>query len=253
MATLLGIDIGGTGIKGAPVDVKTGELLAPRERILTPNPATPDAVAGVVGELFRHFDWTGPAGATFPAVIKDGVARTAANVDQAWIGTDAAARFSTAIGGEVTVVNDADAAGVAEMTFGVGKGRSGLVLMITLGTGIGSAMFIDGVLVPNTELGHLKMGKHDAEQVAAEIVREENDLSWKEWAGRVEEYLVMVEGLFSPDLFIVGGGVSKKADKFVPRLTGVQTEIVPAQLLNEAGIVGAALVHAQRAGVPHTD
>jgi polyphosphate glucokinase len=253
MTTVLGIDIGGTGIKGAPVETLSGQLLSDRHRILTPHPATPEAVTEVVGELAKFFDWTGPTGATFPAVVKNGVARTAANVDPAWIGTDAAGLFSKAIGGEVTVVNDADAAGVAEMTFGVGKGRRGLVIMVTLGTGIGSALFIDGVLVPNTELGHLKMGKKDAERIASEIVREENDLSWKEWAKRVEEYLVMVEALFSPDLFIIGGGVSKKADKFVPRLTEVQTEIVAAQLLNEAGIVGAALAHAQRAGVPHTD
>ena len=253
MTTVLGIDIGGTGIKGAPVDTRSGQVLADRHRILTPHPATPDAVTGVVAELAKFFDWTGPTGATFPAVVKDGVAHTAANVDPAWIGTDVAGRFSQAIGGDVTVVNDADAAGVAEMTFGAGKGRGGLVIMVTLGTGIGSAMFIEGALVPNTELGHLKMGRHDAEDHAAESVREAQNLSWKDWSMRVEEYLVMVEGLFSPDLFIIGGGVSKKADKFVPRLANVQTEIVPAQLLNEAGIVGAALAHAQRAGVPHTD
>jgi polyphosphate glucokinase len=253
MTSVLGIDIGGTGIKGAPVDTRTGQLLADRHRILTPHPATPDAVSEVVGELARVFDWTGPTGATFPAVVKNGVARTAANVDESWIGTDAAARFAKAVGGDVTVVNDADAAGVAEMTFGVGKDRKGLVIMITLGTGIGSALFVDGVLVPNTELGHLKMGKHDAEHLAAESVREEHDLSWKDWAKRVEEYLQMVEALFTPDLFVIGGGVSKKADKFFPHLGGVETEIVAAQLLNEAGIVGAALVHAQRAGVPHTD
>ena len=253
MTTVLGIDIGGTGIKGAPVDTRSGQLLADRHRILTPHPATPEAVSGVVGELATFFDWTGPSGATFPAIIKRGVAYSAANVDPGWIGTDAAALLSGAIGGEVTVVNDADAAGVAEMTFGVGKGRRGLVVMITLGTGIGSALFMDGALVPNSELGHLKMGKHDAEHRAADSVREVHGLSWKEWAERVEEYFVMVEALFSPDLFIIGGGVSKKAEKFVPRLTAVQTEIVPAQLLNEAGIVGAALAHAQRAGVPHTD
>jgi polyphosphate glucokinase len=253
MTTVLGIDIGGTGIKGAPVDTRSGQLLADRHRILTPHPATPDAVTDVVAELAKFFEWTGPTGATFPAVVKNGVARTAANVDPSWIGTDAAARFSTAIGGEVTVVNDADAAGVAEITFGAGKGRRGLVIMITLGTGIGSALFIDGELVPNTELGHLKMGKHDAERVAAESVREEHQLSWKDWGKRVEEYLLMVEALFSPDLFVIGGGVSKKSEKFFPHLDKVRTEIVPAQLLNEAGIVGAALAHAHRAGVPHTD
>jgi polyphosphate glucokinase len=253
MTTVLGIDIGGTGIKGAPVDTRSGRLLADRHRILTPHPATPDAVTDVVAELAKFFEWSGPTGATFPAVVKNGVARTAANVDHAWIGTNAAEKFSAAIGGEVTVVNDADAAGVAEMTFGVGKGRRGAVIMITLGTGIGSALFLDGELVPNTELGHLKMGHHDAERVAAESVREEHNLSWKDWSKRVEEYLVMVEALFSPDLFVIGGGVSKKADKFLPHITAVQTEIVAAQLLNEAGIVGAALAHTHRAGVAHTD
>jgi polyphosphate glucokinase len=253
MTTVLGIDIGGTGIKGAPVDTRSGRLLADRHRILTPHPATPDAVTEVVAELAKFFDWTGPTGATFPAVVKNGVARTAANVDQAWIGTDAAGLFSKAIGGDVTVVNDADAAGVAEMTFGVGKDRRGLVIMVTLGTGIGSAIFIDGELVPNTELGHLKMGKHDAEHLAAEIVREQQNLTWKDWAKRVDEYLELVEALFTPDLFVVGGGVSKKSEKFFPHLTRVQTEVVAAQLLNEAGIVGAALAHTHRAGVPHTD
>ncbi len=253
MTTVLGVDIGGTGIKGAPVDTRSGQLLADRHRILTPHPATPDAVTEVVVELAKFFDWTGPTGATFPAVVKNGVARTAANVDQAWIGTDAAAMFSKGIGGEVTVVNDADAAGVAEMTFGVGKGRRGVVIMVTLGTGIGSAVFLDGKLVPNTELGHLEMDGKDAEHLAAESVREKHDLSWKDWSKRVAEYLLMVEALFTPDLFVIGGGVSKKADKFFPHLSGVQTEIVAAQLLNEAGIVGAALAHIQRTGVPHTD
>jgi polyphosphate glucokinase len=240
MTTVLGIDVGGTGIKGAPVDITTGKLLADRHRILTPHPATPDAVTDVVGELARFFEWRGTAGATFPAVMKNGVAQTAANVDPAWIGTDAAARFTTAIGGPVVVVNDADAAGVAEMEFGAGKGVKGVVMMVTLGTGIGSALFMDGELVPNTELGHLKIGKKDAEKVAAESVREAKNLSWKQWAERLDGYFEMLDALFSPDLVIVGGGVSKKSDKFLPRLT-VRTEIVPAQLLNEAGIVGAAV------------
>jgi polyphosphate glucokinase len=252
MTTVLGIDIGGTGIKGAPVDTRSGQLLADRHRILTPHPATPDAVSNVVAELARFFEWTGPSGATFPAIVKHGIAYSAANVDPSWIGTNAAQLFTEAFGGEVTVINDADAAGLAEVTFGAGKGRGGVVIMITLGTGIGSALFVDGTLVPNTELGHLKMGKKDAEQRAAESVREDENLSWKEWSARLDEYLLMVEALFSPDLFIVGGGISKKAEKFLPRLK-VQTEIVPAQLLNEAGIVGAALAHAQRAGVSHTD
>ena len=240
MATLLGIDIGGTGIKAAPVDVKTGELLAPRERILTPHPATPDAVVKVVAELFQHFDWTGPAGATFPAVIKDGVARTAANVDQSWIGTDAASLFTKATGAPVTVLNDADAAGIAEMEFGVGRGHRGVVLMLTLGTGIGSALFNDGSLVPNTELGHLEVRGKEAEKRASEIVREREGLTWDKYAKRLSEYFEVLEALFSPDLFVIGGGVSKKAEKFLPMIE-IRTAIEPAQLQNEAGIVGAAV------------
>lgn len=252
MTTVLGIDVGGTGIKGAPVDTRTGRLLADRHRIPTPQPATPDAVAGVVGELAKFFDWTGPSGATFPAVIKHGVARTAANVDASWIGTDAAALFAQAIGGDVTVVNDADAAGIAEMQFGAARGRDGVVIMVTLGTGIGSAVFLDGMLLPNTELGHLQMDGQDAEDLAAESVREGEDLSWKKWSKRLNEYLSMLEGLFSPDLFVIGGGVSKKSGKFIPRLD-VQAEVVPAELLNEAGIVGAALAHAANSPATHTD
>jgi polyphosphate glucokinase len=246
VATVLGIDIGGTGIKGAPVDTETGALLADRFRLLTPLPATPDAVAGVVAEVAASFDWTGPAGAAFPAVIKDGVARSASNVDKQWIGTDAAALLSQALGAPVTVVNDADAAGVAEMEFGAGRGETGVVMMVTLGTGIGTALFVDGVLVPNTELGHLEVRGTEAERRAAESVRETEALSWKEWAKRLDEYFDLLERLFSPDLFIVGGGVSKKAEKFVPRIS-TDTRIVPAQLLNNAGIVGAAIHHQRRA------
>ena len=252
MTTVLGIDVGGTGIKGAPVDTRTGRLLADRHRILTPQPATPDAVATVVGELAKFFDWTGPSGATFPAVVKNGVACTAANVDQAWIGTDASALFAQAIGGPVTVVNDADAAGIAEMQFGAAHGRTGVVIMVTLGTGIGSALFHDGVLLPNTELGHVQMRGVDAEDIAAESVREGEALSWKKWSKRLDEYLRILEGLFSPDLFVIGGGVSKKSGKFIPRLD-LHTEVVPAELLNEAGIVGAALAHAANSPAAHTD
>ncbi len=245
MPTLLGIDIGGTGMKAAPVDTDTGELITDRYRVLTPQPATPDAVAGVVGELARHFDWTGPVGAAFPAVIRRGVAESAANVDKSWIGTDAAKQFSEATGAPVTVLNDADAAGLAEMEFGVGKGRRGVVLVVTLGTGIGSALFADGALVPNTELGHLDIRGKDAEKRASATVRETEGLSWKAWAKRLQEYFDSVEALFSPDLLIIGGGVSKKADRFLPYIE-TRAEMVPAQLLNEAGIVGAA-VAARRA------
>ena len=252
MATVLGIDIGGTGIKGAPVDITTGKLLADRHRILTPHPATPKAVAEVVGELAAFFDWKGPTGATFPAVVKQGVTLTAANVDKQWIGTDAAALLADAIGAPVTVVNDADAAGIAELEFGAGVGSSGVVMMITLGTGIGSALFVDGTLVPNTELGHLELHGMDAERRAADSVREAENLSWTKWAHRLDEYFEVLRALFTPDLFIVGGGISKKADKFLPHLT-VATPIVPAQMLNNAGIVGAALAHAQSSPAGHAD
>ncbi|MGH9280976.1 MAG: polyphosphate--glucose phosphotransferase [Acidimicrobiales bacterium] len=240
---LLGIDIGGTGIKGAPVDVSTGTLTADRLRIETPQPATPDAVAKVVAEVVGSFDAVGACGATFPAVVRDGRARTAANVDAAWIGEDIARRFEDATGRTFIVLNDADAAGLAEVRFGAGAGRKGVVMVVTLGTGIGSALFVDGKLVPNTELGHLEMGGKDAEKYAAESVRERKELSWKQWGKRVGEYLGYVERLFSPDLFIIGGGVSKKSDRYF-QYFDLSTEVVPAQLLNEAGIVGAALAAA---------
>jgi len=240
MANVLGIDIGGTGIKGAPCDTRAGQLITARQRILTPQPATPDAVAAVVGEIARHFDWTGPIGATFPAVVRRGVVATAANVDAAWIGTDAAALFSKVCGAQATVVNDADAAGIAEMEFGAGLHRTGTVIMITLGTGIGSAVFVDGELVPNTELGHLQIRGKDAERRASESARERDNLNWKKWAKRLNEYLEQLEALFWPDLIVVGGGISKKSEKFLPLLE-TRAQIVPAKLLNDAGIVGAAL------------
>jgi len=240
MATQLGIDIGGTGIKGAVVDLDTGQFVAERFRVLTPKPATPEGVAGVVKEVVEHFDWKGKVGATFPAVVQRGVVHTAANVDASWIETDAAAIFSKATGTACTVINDADAAGIAEVRFGAAKDRSGTVIVITLGTGIGSAVFIDGVLVPNTELGHLKMKDVDAEKRASETARERDQLSWKKWSRRVEKYLQYLESLLWPDLIVIGGGVSKKSDKFLP-LISTRTEVVPALLHNEAGIVGAAL------------
>ena len=236
----LGIDIGGTGIKGAIVDTKKGSLVTDRMRIPTPEQSTPEAVSEVIVELTKHFEWDGPIGCTFPGVVQGGVVHTAANVDHSWIGTDAAALFSKATGSPVTVVNDADAAGLAEVRFGAAKGREGVVFMITLGTGIGSALVHDGDLVPNTELGHLWLRGDDAEKWAAASVRERLELDWDEWAARVDDYLRLVEALFWPDLFVIGGGVSKKADKFLPKLT-CRTEVVPAELHNEAGIVGAAL------------
>jgi polyphosphate glucokinase len=237
----LGIDIGGSGIKAAPVDVTTGKFLADRQKIATPRPALPDAVADVVKQLTTAFSWSGPIGITFPGVVTDGVTRTAANLDPAWIGVDAAALFGTAASNPVRVLNDADAAGVAEMTFGAGLGQKGTVLMLTFGTGIGSALFTSGVLVPNTEFGHIEIRGHDAETRASERAKELHDLSWGKWAGRVDEYLQHIEALLSPHLIIVGGGISKQSDKWVPRLTGIRARVVPAKLLNDAGIVGAAM------------
>jgi polyphosphate glucokinase len=238
----LGIDIGGTGIKGAVVDTETGQLVAERVRIKTPHPATPEAVTGVVAELTKHFSWTGLVGATFPGVVKGGTIHTAANVDPKWIGLDAAAVFGQATGCRVAVVNDADAAGEAEARFGHPEARHGVVVLLTLGTGIGSALVADGVLIPNTEFGHLRMGKKqiDAEKQAAELVRENENLSWKQWAKRLSAYLVELERLLWPDLYVLGGGVSKEPDKFVPLLK-CNTPVVAAQLANQAGIVGAAL------------
>ncbi len=241
-----GIDIGGTGIKGAPVDVATGKLLAERKKIDTPQPSTPEAVTEVVRELVRSFSWSGPVGATFPGVVTDGTVRTAANVDKSWIGTDAAGMFSRALsgkalGGTVTVLNDADAAGVAEMTFGAGAGVGGTVLMLTFGTGIGSALFTQGTLVANTEFGHVEIDGKDAEKRASERAKVLHDMSWSKWAGRVDEYMQHMEALLSPGLIIVGGGISKESHKWVPLLTGVRATIVPAALLNDAGIVGAAM------------
>ncbi|MGJ7419402.1 polyphosphate--glucose phosphotransferase [Streptomyces cinereoruber] len=246
---VFGVDIGGSGIKGAPVDLERGALAEERHKVLTPQPATPDGVAGCVAEVVAHFGWTGPVGVTFPGVVTGSTIRTAANVDKSWIDVDAGALIGERIGGlPVTVLNDADAAGIAEMTFGAGRGRKGTVIVLTLGTGIGSALFVDGRLVPNTELGHLELKGHDAEKRASTKAKEDEDLSWEHWATkRVQKYLAHVEMLFSPELFIIGGGVSRKADKFLPLIEGIRAEIVPAELENNAGIVGAAMAAAERA------
>jgi polyphosphate glucokinase len=236
-----GIDIGGTGIKGAPVDLATGQLVTDRKKIATPRPATPEAVKEVVKELAQSFGWTGVVGATFPGVVVNGTIRTAANVDKSWIGTDAASLFGKAIGADVAVLNDADAAGIAEMTFGAGVGVKGTVLMLTFGTGVGSALFVDGVLVPNTEFGHIEIRGKDAEKRASERGKTDHGWGWKDWTERVSEYLQHIEALLSPGLIIVGGGISKESEKWVPLLTGVQAKIVPAALHNDAGIVGAAM------------
>lgn len=240
----LGIDIGGTGIKGAPVDLSTGRLLADRKKIATPRPATPEAVTEVVREVAQSFGWTGAVGATFPGVVTSGTIRTAANVDRSWIGTDSAALFGKAIGTDVVVLNDADAAGIAEMTFGAGAGVKGSVLMLTFGTGVGSALFTDGALVPNTEFGHIEIRGKDAEKRASEHAKVEHGWGWKEWTERVSEYLQRVEALLSPNLIIVGGGISKEAPKWVPMLDGVRAKVVPATLHNDAGIVGGAMAAA---------
>lgn len=244
--TCFGVDIGGSGIKGAPVDLERGVLSADRVRIPTPQPSTPEAVAPVVAEVLGQFERSGDAsvGVTFPAVIQHGVARSAANVDQSWIGTDVEALLRETIGQAVHVVNDADAAGVAEARFGAAKGVDGVVIVVTLGTGIGSALLVDGRLVPNTELGHLEIDGHDAETRAAESVRDREDLDWQAWAERLQRYFSVVENLFWPDLLVVGGGVSKKHKNFLPLLQ-LRTPIVAAQLRNSAGIVGAAALAAE--------
>ncbi|MFF0791050.1 polyphosphate--glucose phosphotransferase [Streptomyces spiralis] len=240
---IFGVDIGGSGIKGAPVDLGKGDLAQERFKVLTPHPATPDAVADGVKQVVDHFGWTGPVGLTFPGVVTGGATvRTAANVDKSWIDTDARALFGERLGGlPVTVVNDADAAGVAEMHFGAGRGRRGTVIMLTFGTGIGSALFVDGTLAANTELGHLELDGHEAEKRASSKVKDDHDLSWEQWGRRVDKYLAHLEMLFSPELFILGGGVSRKAHKFLPVIKRVRAPIVPAQLQNNAGIVGAAM------------
>ncbi|EXG79321.1 polyphosphate--glucose phosphotransferase [Cryptosporangium arvum] len=241
--TILGIDIGGSGIKGAPVDLDTGALTAERYRLETPKGGAPDDMMPVIAEVAKQFPGDGPIGVTFPGVVVRGVVKTAANLNKDWIGVDAGTVFTELTHRPVTVLNDADAAGVAEMAFGAGRDRKGTVLLFTFGTGIGSALFRDGDLVPNTELGHVELHGKDAELRASDRIREEYDMSWSKWAGRVNEYLSHLEMLFSPDLIIVGGGVSKKAEKWLPEVK-VNAEIVPATLQNNAGIVGAAMAAA---------
>jgi len=238
----LGIDIGGSGIKGAPVDLAKGQFAKDRLRCETPKLSSPDAVADIVVQIAEHFaDDTGdsPIGVTLPAVVTNGVVRTAANIDAAWVGADARKLLSDRLGRPVTVVNDADAAGVGELQFGAARNAGGLVLMSTLGTGIGSALFYNGVLVPNSELGHLEIDGRDAESRAASSVKDDKNLSWQEWAERLQRYYSHVEDLLWPDLIVVGGGVSRKAEKFLP-LLHLRAPIVAAQLLNSAGIIGAA-------------
>jgi polyphosphate glucokinase len=243
---MIGIDVGGTGIKAAIVETTTGELTTPRVRVETPHPATPKAVikatAGLVAELPRELH----AGIGFPAVILHGVVKTAANIDRSWIDTPADTLFADALDRRLVIGNDADAAGLAEMRFGAGRGQRGTVFMLTLGTGIGSAIFLDGALVPNTELGHLQLRGKDAEHRAAASVKETKGLSWSAWSKRLAEYVDEIDSLFWPDLVIIGGGISKDADKFIHELPS-RVKCVPAELRNQAGIVGAAMLAAEAA------
>lgn len=236
-----GIDVGGSGIKGGIVDLDTGALIGDRYKVLTPKPATPSAVAKKIATVVKEFGWTGPLGVTYPGVVTHGIVQTAANVDKAWIGTDARDVIAAELNGQqVTVLNDADAAGLAEARYGAGKDNSGLVVLLTFGTGIGSALIHNGVLIPNTEFGHLEVGGKEAEQRAASSVKEKKNWSYEKWSKQVTRVLVAIENAVCPDLFIAGGGISRKADKWVPLLKN-RTPVVPATLLNSAGIVGAAM------------
>lgn len=240
-----GVDIGGSGIKGAVVDLDAGALATERYKVATPQPSVPSAVVRSVAEVVGHFGWQGPLGCTFPAVVQDGVARTAANVDQSWIGTNIERVVGEATGLEVTAVNDADAAGVAESKWGAAKGATGLVVVVTLGTGIGTALIYNGVLVPNSELGHIELDGEDYEIRASAAAREREGLSWDKWAKRLQRYFSALEFYLRPSLFVVGGGVSRRAERFLPLLI-LGTPIVPAKFQNEAGIAGAAYLAAMR-------
>jgi len=237
---ILGIDIGGSGIKGAPVNIETGKLVSERIRIPTPDPSSPKNVATKLIDIVNHFNWTGPVGSGFPAVVNSGKIFTASNIDKKWIGTNAADLFTKTTGCNFVVINDADAAGVAEMEFGAGKDNQGVVFIITIGTGIGTALFSKGCLVPNTELGHLIMSGIIAERYCSDAIRKSEDLSWKKWSKRFNEFLKEIERLFWPDLIIIGGGVSKKQTKFFQYLE-TKTNVVTAHLRNEAGMIGAAM------------
>lgn len=241
----LGIDVGGSGIKGAVVDLRTGEFATERFKVTTPKKSTPEAVATEIEGVVKHFDWTGPVGITLPSVVKDQVALSAANIDKDWIGTNVAELFDRHLPGqEVVVLNDADAAGLAEVKFGHPQAGEGSVIFLTFGTGIGSAFLINGVLFPNTELGHLTVGKQEAEHQASSALKEREDLSYKAWAKRVNVVMREFEALFNPTAFIVGGGISRKHDKWVP-LLDLRTPVLPAELRNRAGIVGAAMAVAE--------
>jgi len=237
---ILGIDIGGSGIKGAPVNIETGKLVSERKRVPTPDPSSPENVATTLIDIVKHFNWTGLVGSGFPAVVNNGKIFTASNIDKKWIGTNASELFTKTTGCDFVVINDADAAGAAEMEFGAGRNNQGVVFVITVGTGIGTALFSKGCLVSSTELGHIIMNGMVAERYCSDAIRKKNDLSWKKWSKRFNEYLNEIERLFWPDLIIIGGGVSKKQTKFFHYLE-TKTKVVAAQLRNEAGIIGAAM------------
>lgn len=239
-AAILGIDVGATGLKGALIDIRTGKLITERFRIPTPQPATPEAVTAELVNLVNHFEWKGTIGIGFPSVIVDGEVRTAANIDETWIGKNVEQMLSDSTGCPVKALNDADAAGLAELYFGAGDGQKGMVILITVGTGLGSAVIADGVLVPNTELGHLFLEKKVAEKYISDSVRKKEDLSWEEYGKRLNKYLSHLERIFSPDLIILGGGGSKHFEKYSKHLKLAHTKAIPAQMLNDAGIVGAA-------------
>lgn len=242
---ILGIDVGGSGIKGAPVNIVTGELTGERHRIPTPQPATPDAIGDVIKELVGYFNWKGKVGIGFPAPVQKGVVLTATNIDNSWIGTNIDSFLSKKTGCDVHVVNDADAAGMAEMAFGSKKVKSGVVLLLTIGTGIGSALFVNGSLLPNTELGNLELMNMSIEQFASDLTRKKEDLNWKNWAKRFNKVLNLCEQLFYPNLFIIGGGVSKKMEKF-EKYIDIDTKFVAAGFLNNAGIIGAAVYASEK-------
>jgi polyphosphate glucokinase len=236
---ILGIDVGASGIKGAIVNVKTGELITERFRVPTPSPAKPKAVAKSVLTIVNHFKWKGLIGVGFPAVIQNGIVKTAANIDNKWIGTNVEKLLSKTTGCPVSVRNDADVAGIAELQFGAGKNKKGTIILITIGSGLGSAVFTDGVLLANSELGHLKFKGMIAEHYAADSIRKKMNLNWNEWGKRFNEYLQHLEFIFSPDLILLGGGSSKKFIKY-KNLLKLDCEVIPAKLLNHAGIIGAA-------------
>jgi polyphosphate glucokinase len=237
---ILGIDVGGSGIKGAPVDIQTGKFTGARHRIPTPKPAKPNSVIKVISDITRHFDWHGPIGVGFPAALHNGVVLTASNIHKKWIGVNAAKIIAEKTGCPVCMVNDADAAGLAEITFGAGKRRNGVIVVVTIGTGLGTALFTDGILLPNAELGHIEIDGVEAEWRASDAARKRENLSWQNWGERFNIYLGTLEKLLYPGLFILGGGASKKFAEFIDYID-VHADVVPARLRNEAGIIGAAL------------